>query len=452
MYFLCSIVVAIISYFLFKRSGADMNPRGVNMLSWIYYVQFICFSLIGATCAVYAIDNHYIISSIHNNQTTVRFIGWLMVLYSMVAFPLGILIVKKMFSMRYVLRHDNSYYIIYKYPLLYIFTILSIASCLYVLYESHYIGLLNIITGTASAQTRINYVRNFAGNEYIRNIFAQTLSILLSMAWYIEWKTIRKSKAKLFFYIMIFFAVLMTTQSFAKAPIINLFISFVMLRIYLFGRLSRKFWITSVILSCLGIVIMYIKVTGVDLSAILNSYNTGILGRVFFSQIAGLFKTLEFFPSEHAFIGFSSISRLIAQLLGNEYTDRSARIVMEIFNPRGVSNGTAGVMNSLFIAEAWANWGMIGAVLSPWITGVVTGVIYYITVNNRNLVYGAVYGYLSLKIPITGGFNDFIYPVGLLLPFFIIFLITKIKLRRYIPMYCKARKNCLYNDGDHRSN
>lgn len=427
MYFLCSIVVAIISYFLFKRTGADMNPRGVNMLSWIYYVQFVCFSLIGATCAVYGIDNHYIISSIqHNNHNTIRFMGWLMVLYTMIVFPLGILMVKKFFLQHCMLHFISRDKEMYKYPLLYFFTFLSMISCIYVLYVSDYIGLLNIITGTASAQTRINYVRNFAGNEYIRNIFAQTLSILLSMAWYIMWKTTRRWRAKLFFYIMIFFAVLMTTQSFAKSPIINLFISFVMLRIYLFGRLSRKFFVTSVILSCLGIVIMYIKVTRVDLSAILNSYNTGILGRVFFSQIAGLFKTLEFFPSEHAFIGFSSISRLIAQLLGNEYTDRSARIVMEIFNPRGVSNGTAGVMNSLFIAEAWANWGMIGAVLSPWITGVVTGVIYYITVNNRNLMYGTVYGYLSLKIPMTGGFNDFIYPVGLLLPFFFIFLITKI--------------------------
>lgn len=436
MYFLCSIVVAIISYFLFKRTGADMNLRGLNMLSWIYYVQFICFSLIGATCAVSGIDNHYIISSIQHNQNTIRLMGWLMVLYSMIVFPLGILLVKKFLPQHCALYSVNNIGM-YKYPLLYFFTFLSITSCIYVLYISHYIGLLNIITGMASAQTGINYARNFAGNGYIKNIFAQTLSILLSMAWYIEWKTTRNGVAKLFFHIMIFFAALMATQSFAKSPIINLFISFVMLRIYLFGRLSRKFFVASAVLSCLGIVVMYIKVTRADLSTILNSYNTGVLGRVFFSQIAGLFKALEFFPSEHEFIGFSSISRLIAQWFGTEYIDRSARIVMEIFDPRGVSNGTAGVMNTLFIAEAWANWGMIGALLSPWITGLVTGVIYYIIVNNRNLMYGAVYGYLSLMIPITGGFNDFIYPIGLLLPFFFIFLIVKIKFKRFIPTRCR---------------
>ena len=454
MSLLCSIVVALISYFLFKRTGADMNPRGLNMLSWIYYVQFICFSLVGATCVVYNVDDHYVISSILHNSDEIRVMGWMLVLYAMIAFPCGILITKKLFINRKgILMPVVPCRLMFSYPLLYFFTVVSIASCIYVLYVSQYIGALNIISGAVSAQDRINYTRHFIGNEYVRNILAQTLSVLLSMMWYIECKIAHKIRDKYFFYITLFFAVLMMTQSYAKSPIINLFISFIMLKVFLFGRLSRKVFVTVVFLSCVGIVLMYIKTAAMDLSMILSGYNKGVLGRVFFTQIAGLFKTLEFFPSEHDFINFSSISMLITRLFGSEYIERSARIVMTLFNPNGVIDGTAGVMNTLFIAEAWANWGIVGVLFSPWITGIITGFIYYITIHNKNLMYAAAYGYLSIRIPVTGGFNDFIYPVGLVMPFIFIFFITHIKMKKALivqnaQFYCDTRAAVKVSIGD----
>lgn len=433
MYLLLSIFVSVLSFFLFKKTGADMHPRGLNMLSWIFYVKFICCSLLGSVFIVHGLDNHYIISTIVNNSDHIRFCGWGLVLYTMIIFPLGVLCMKPFFKRRYLCLavYSQATFARYYYPLLYFNTFLSIIACLYVLYVSGYVGLINILLNMASVQDRITYGRNFMGNEYIRNILAQQWIILLSLIWYIKSKISNKIIDTIWFSITLLFAVIMSTQSYAKAPIIMLFISFLMLRIYLFGRLSIGNFAMAMILSIIGILIMYIKVTGSDISMIFSAYNTGILGRIFFSEVAGLFKTLEFFPSIHEFIGFHSISHLLTDLLGVEYIDRSARIVMTQFNPRGVAEGTAGVMNSLFVAEAWANWGAFGAVLAPLIAGMITGIIYYVTVGNKNVIFGAVYAYLATIIPITGGFNDFIYPVGIFTPFCCIFFIIKLKVKKH---------------------
>lgn len=405
-----------------------MNLRGINMLSWIYYERFVCLSLVGATLTVYNIDNHYVISTIAHNSP-IRFTGWLLVLYSMIIFPLGVLCVKKFFQNRRAkLILSTDIYPTYQYPLLYFLTFISIVSCIYVFFISGYIGLFNILTGQATAEARISYSRHFAGNVYVRNILAEGLSFLLSMIWYTKWKCSNKKQAKCYFYIMLCFAVLMTTQNYAKGPIIHLFLSFVMLRIYLFGRLSKKAFISMSSAAVLGIMLVYILVAKADISQIFSSYNSGILGRIFLSEVAGLFKAFQFFPAEHDFIGFHSISRLLMGLLGSEYVDRSARIVMTLFNPSAVASGTAGVMNSLFIAEAWANWGWLGALLSPLIVGMITGIIYYSTTCKKNVYCAALYGYLALRIPITGGFNDFIYPIGILIPlsFAILIVFTRV--------------------------
>ena len=48
---------------------------------------------------------------------------------------------------------------------------------------------------------------------------------------------------------------------------------------------------------------------------------------------------------------------------------RSARVIMEYLNPEGVVSETTGVMNSLYMAEAYANFGNLGLLLSPIIVG-----------------------------------------------------------------------------------
>ena len=435
MYLIISIATFMISFWLFKRTGADMNPRGLNMISWVFYLHFVCYSLIGATLVVYNYDNYVTSSILYRYSDDIRFQGWLMVQYALLTFPLGILIAKAFWRI-HELDHRN--YIvarIYKtrqrtYPFLYVLSIVSILSCIYSIYISGRIGIINLICGNIAPTDRMDYIMHFKGNIYIRNILAQMLCPLLSMMWYVKMRVFQKRMDKRFFQIMMAFSIVILTQSYAKAPVIYYIISFLVLRICLLGRMSRKALCLSGSVMLIVLVFMYMNTSASQLIDLFSSYNTGIIGRIFFSEIAGFFKALEYFPSLHDHIGFASMSRQLANVFGVEYVNRSARIIMQLFNPKGVEDGIAGVMNSIFLAEAWANFGIVGLLLSPWIVGYITGTIYYMTIKKDNLMYIALSAYLTPLLPISGGFNDFIYPVGLLLPILCVVFVVLFSYKR----------------------
>jgi hypothetical protein len=100
---------------------------------------------------------------------------------------------------------------------------------------------------------------------------------------------------------------------------------------------------------------------------------------------------------------------------------------MEYVNPNGIAANTAGVVNSLFVAEAWANFGIFGVIFSPLIVGLYIGLIFQFFLKlSKNSVHIGVLCYLSINLPgmITGGFNEFIYPIPI---FIILFIVASIK-------------------------
>jgi hypothetical protein len=160
-----------------------------------------------------------------------------------------------------------------------------------------------------------------------------------------------------------------------------------------------------------------------EISYLLFTYNSGITGRVLLSQTAGIYLAYKVFPNVYDFIGIRSLSRWISLLFGLNHSERSARMLMEYFNPKGVANGAAGVLNSLFIQEAWADFGMIGIILSPLVVGIIIGCIFqYFLKKPKTPLYVGTLTYLSLRMPMNGG-NEFIYPLFFLFILAIIFCI-----------------------------
>ena len=90
------------------------------------------------------------------------------------------------------------------------------------------------------------------------------------------------------------------------------------------------------------------------------SYNSGITGRILISQVSSLYQHFEIFPSDHPFIGFSSLSKVLPL---SHFSDRSGRIVLETTTPGFADLG--GVYNTLFIGEAYANFGWWGVFNTP---------------------------------------------------------------------------------------
>lgn len=421
MYFFVSTVVFVLSFFLFNRVSPSMNPRKINLISWIFFYFFLIQSFIASILVIYYIDNHYLINRVGFQA---RFYGWAAIQYAMLATPLGMWLGLVLSGK----RSNKKYFCIYssapiqniyterdsyiRIPL-YLLTFLSLSSVFYVFLCLGKFPLLSIFSGGDSfmlAMLRQSAKREFSGNEYVRNLFAITLTPILSYVAYCYWKKTNDSRDLIWFIVLFLASAIILTYDLAKGPIIGYVLGFLFLKVLISGAISKRTILSYFLLVLMLVVLAYILIMkSADIKTLL-SYNSGIIGRVFLTQSAGTFLSFELFPSRIDHIGFASVSGLINKVLGVVGSDRSARLIMNEINPAGVQAGIAGVVNSLFIAEAWANFGIVGVLISPIIVGMVVEILFMVLLSVKKTPMAlALLAYLPLNIPITGGFNDFFY-------------------------------------------
>jgi oligosaccharide repeat unit polymerase len=438
MYLAVSLLVFIISLLLFNYYGASLNPYKLNLISYIFWFQIILECFIASLLVIYNLDNHYIINRAGQNS---RFWGWLFVSWTMIGFPLGLGLASFFLGGKKSSLRFSSYCDAPVRPfftpndtlvkiVIHLLLLISVISTLYVFYVIRQVPLFEAIKSPGSAllaSLRISASRNFGGNQYIRNIGSYTLSQIISYICYAYYKLTKKKIDKLIFILSVVNAVFAVTYNLAKAPVFFYFLGFLFLWVLLYGRISRSVFIITGLVVVIGIIGAYALTMGnVNISALLFSYNSGITGRIILSQAAGTYLSFELFPQHYDFIGIRSLSRWLPHVFGLEYSERSSRLIMEYINPRAVAADTAGVVNTLFVGEAWANFGLVGAIFSPLIAGLYIGFIFQFFLKlSKNPVYVGVLCYLSLNLPgmITGGFNEFIYPISILIILFIVFLI-----------------------------
>ena len=393
-------------------------------MSLIFYLYFLLNNVCGAILVVNQIDDHHIISKLSDVQY--RYYGFWTILYTIVSFPIGQLLANNIFYKKNMAMLYNYYLSLpimsepkkisshVKGTLL----ILSLLSLLAVLYTLAVIGgspLRSLISGADvmdMALMRAEAKSNFGGNEYIRNIFGLTLTPFLSYVAY-GYKTLKNSRFnRLWFWTMFVSSVLILTYDLEKGPALFYLLGFLFFKVYLGYKLSNKILIT--IGGCiLGLIVaMYLVLSTYDISGMFV-FNQGIIGRMTLSSNAGVFMSYEVFPKSHDFLGFSSFSNVLNDLFGLPHNERAARIVMEHVNPSGVSAGIAGVYNSLFVSEAWANWGLVGVILSPVYVGFIIQCLYlFLLKNKKTPFFIALFVVYTIRCSINGGINDYIYNVS----------------------------------------
>src|SRR5690606_30295111 len=91
--------------------------------------------------------------------------------------------------------------------------------------------------------------------------------------------------------------------------------------------------------------------------------------------------------------------------------------------PDAVASGRAGVMNTLFVGEAYANFGWLGVFISPLVVGLVIQSIYVLVISQpRGPVNMCIFILMFYSMPITGGFADFIWNPGWIFIFLVLLL------------------------------
>ncbi len=418
MYLIISILCLLVSFLLFRKVAGNLSFSQPNMISWIFYFQLVLQSFIASVLVIYDLDNHYVINSI--NSQNVLIAGWASVQYTMVMMPIGMMIMMFFFGKKHnkilfqtYCKQEISFSLGNDKLLKEFFYFLSLISILAVLYtythlEDNPIVALFTMDKSTLARLAILNSREFSGNQYIRNIFGILLTPILSYIAFVYYKKTKLRKDKFWFLIMLIFSVLILFYNFSKAPIIQYGLGFLFVSVLLGKVISKKQFIRYflwVLGAVFALYMMFMVSDTVNMKNLLFTYNTGIWGRIFLSQAGGTYLSFEVFPDIIPFIGFDSLSKLFG---GN--SERAARLIMEYYDPEGVALGIAGVMNSLFIAEAWANFGIAGVLLAPIIVGMEVQFIYQklITGKKTPLKVG-LYTFFIFGIPITGGFNDFFY-------------------------------------------
>jgi oligosaccharide repeat unit polymerase len=404
------------------------------MISWIFYIELIGHSFIASILVIHGLDNHYVINRVGDKA---KLYGWLAVQYTMVAVPLGMLFaiyLKGYKSNRRIFHnylnkpivrsfsHGDSYI---KIPLLFL-SIICIFSVTYTFIMLREIPFIAILSGKDSSvldSLRIEASREFLGNIYVRNILAIGITPILSYISFSYWRLTRKKSDRLWFLLMLMSSIFILTYNLEKAPVIFYLIGFVFLIVLTDGGVKRSSLIAFGFLCLIILTLFYYSIMGNFDAFSFVHYNTGIVGRILLSQSAGTYMAFEHFPNTHEFIGFKATSDIINNFFGVQGSETAARILMTIFNPTGVEAGTAGVMNSLFIAEAWANFGLIGILIAPLYVGFIIQVlfIHFLKFDKTPLMLG-LFAFLSYKMPVTGGLTGFFYNPGLMIVFLIFVL------------------------------
>lgn len=434
MYLFISIIVLFCSYKLFKKASGDLSFTKLNMISWIFYYNLILQSFFAAIIVVYKLDFHYMISKISTDAP--RLMGFYAIMYTMIAMPIGMIICNKFnfsgFTNTLYIRYLNSDVVYesnkYKEPAFY-FTLsllsgLSILSIIYIFISIGKFPLLSALMGNSSNEElgllRAGASRGFQGVVYIKNIFGLLLTPILSYIYYAYYRLTGKRKLKIWYIVMTTFSILIITYNLEKSPVIQYLLGFLFLKILLSDKINLWLLLKYFIIVLSLLILTYVFVLSEDVSR-LFSYNTGFIGRILLGQSTGTFLMFDMFPNYSPHIGISSISGLLNSLLDLEPSQRAARLVMEMYNPYGVDLGTAGVINSLFVAEAWANFGIMGVVLGPIYVGFVIQFLFLFFLKRKKTpIMLGILAYLSYRLPVTGGFNDFIYST-MLLSIFVLF-------------------------------
>lgn len=428
-----SILILTIYIIVFKVASGTLSPVKLNTINFSFYVLLIT-SLIGGVLIYLGFRNHYVIANISDDVASKSFY---ILAYAVIVLPIFICIFNRLLKIRnyqkffqdYINKkveidsiHDKG-----AYSLALILTLICLFSVLYTFYHVGYIALLKIISGNwelFSDSVSIN--RGFSGNIYVRNILAIGLTPIVSYYVYIYSYYSQKKKWKYLFYVLFILSLLIKTYDFSKAPVIIYLFYFYLIKVII-GDVSNIKKFIKIVTACVGIIILVYYVA-LSYNGKLLTFSSGPLSRLMISQVAGLFMHVQIFPSKCAYLKGASFPRFISWMFNTkEHGIRSGRVVMETLYPSSVSDNTVGVMNCIFVAEAYANYGLTGVIISPIIGAFCISVIpNFILKQRKNPMNITLYILVTYcyQQALIGGFVDFIYN-SILIIIFTVFVIME---------------------------
>lgn len=441
--YLLVFTVITLYVFLFKKASGTLKPNLMNVVTFVFF-SILGFELIGGSLVYLGFDDHYLIKKISSNVTINK--TYYILAYTSLILPLTIIFFNKFvykidksskqkrgLEEAYLCKLKENVQVEDKkqtnrlYICLIILSIVCLLSIIYVFVCIGYMPLLQYFNSDLDLATeRIKISRNFSGNEYVKNLIMLSITPAISYVAYIYMRKTKEKKWKSLFFCLFILSVLALTYNFEKSPIIYYIIFFFIIEVVLGNTFNFKRIIPFFLVCVAMIAFLYKAIMGY--SGPIFSLSSGPVGRIFITQVATLFLHIDAFPEKTGYLcGHSFPKELLGFLGDGTYDVRSGRKIIEIYSKEAVANGSAGVMNTLFVGEAYANFGIIGAIIAPILVGIIFSSVlaYFLKVKKTPL---NIIIYLELFIVFTGvlqgGIVDFFYNIKL---FVIMIVILSLK-------------------------
>lgn len=411
-----------LSTYLFSKAAGTLSVRKLNLISYTYYL-FVLQTYIGTSLVFLGDRGHYTLKYILSEASITKTFYYVLIMA--ILFPLVIILVYKILKVdmnriydTYLSRPtdvENERAVFYI-----VFVIAGICVILMMLLfiKIGYIPLLKIFFADANFNyktERIKVAEITIINQYVKNILVLSLIPVCSYISFVYAYSTKKLRWIGLFLVLFICSIFTKTYNFAKTPVIFYIFTFVILHIILNNGIKRRYFY-SIIVGLAVIVFLLYKVMGFALEF---SIYTGPIGRVLFTQAGTLIYHFDFFPQSFPFLQGRSFANTILKVIGSNMTSvRSAKIIMSFYGSRSVYDGIAGVMNALFIGEAYANFGAIGVIASIIYLALLFGLILWLFTSKfkKTALNVAFLGILTSELANTtqGGFFDFLYNANMI--------------------------------------
>lgn len=427
--FVMIVVIIALTYslYLFYKASGTLNPGKLNIVS-LTAVFFYLQTFVGISLAMLGFDQHYTFKRLIERTDALTTTFWVVMAVS-VLFPLVIWAVLRLVKVdpgrdyASFLRQKTDYA---DSKLLFWLVLAAAAVCLALLIlflkEIGYVPFLKLFAHEASFDMDVERARVkdlFVVNQYVTNVMVHLAIPVMSYFTFACAVSSKRVKWWVMAAVMFIAAVIVKTYNFAKLPIVVFALGYMLILIYHKGGIKLK-WVAAFGAGGILLLVLAYRVVGVQVD-LTDIYN-GLWGRLFFTQVGTLSYNFDLFPKFAPFLRGRSVGRLLLPLFGFDRGDqlRSARLLMEIYGSEGVYDGTAGVMNSIFIGEAYANFGWFGIAFSVvWIGGMIALLFAVLLKMKKTPATISLAAYFTVYVATAtqGGFTDFLYNISWIITF-----------------------------------
>ena len=390
-------------FFLYKFYTGIYGKPKIFTISLFFCINYIVYAYFGAVI-LNVVQPEYEVALGMYRRPDLFFKVWIFCAFGFFMLVLGMVLAQAVFDRRFLLKKMQTKMLTQpfstnkenSYVRLTIIFFIAIAVLLLLIYRQKLGGKLPIEyifsgkSAAALALLRSDATNNFQGKAYRYYMFIEDIPLILCILLYFLFR--RNRRYKFLFIFLVCYNIFFSLISLQKGPFFNLVILGMIIYFFKTGRINKKVIFYFILLSCGGVVVLYIFFMGQKGKSFFTLL-FGALHRLCIGQITPFYWYLKYIE-DYGFLYGRSFPNP-AEILPFKHFN----LTVEIMNyAMGDLGGVVGSMPTVFLGELYINFGFVCMLLGSCIFGFVLGSldIFFISglCKNKNIFTSTIYVFL----------------------------------------------------------